>query len=931
MLNHPLLILPPSNQLVSIMKTFISKCIGLVFFIFFSYSETHAQGIYLGDSYLHLYVESNYPSCTYPDGTIDITCPDIINEDSLDLSGMNFVSLEGIQYFTSLRYLDISNNSNELPTSIPFPNSLKVLKCRNIYYQFRLNSLPPELEYYDCSRISNGLGSPAQIPLPPLPATLRYLNCSNNFYSGIINVPPVMDTLICSGNGKGLNSTTFTGITGFTSFPPSLKYLDCSDNVITTLPALPSSLTYLNCSSNIQIYYDGISMEYKFGGITNLPAPLPADLKFLDCSNNYIETIPALPPFLEYLNCSIYWYVFPNPMLTLPNLPPNLRTLIAIYTGITTLPELSDSLRVLNVSSNGSLHCLPHLPQHLQSLNTLSTSIGCLPNIVSGVVLDPVRPLCTPVNNANQCQSFPVVSGNVFYDNNSNGIREPSENYRANIGINLSNGLQTFSNTNGFYNLSADTGTNLLTVAAPAYYAAVPGSLNFNMPTFTSLQTQDIALQPTVMVDSISLTVTPEWAARPGFTQFYTLDYENVGTTTVNPVTIFIYDNTRLEFVSSSDPGVTDNGSSLSFTETNLTPGQRGGYTAIFNVKTTAVPGDTIFVNTSATAGSITVRDSSYTRITASFDPNDKNATPALTPQQVVSGTYIQYLVRFQNTGTDTAFNIVVSDTLNSQLDASSFQMLQTSHPCKVTRNGNNVIFEFLNILLPHKAVNEPASHGYIRFRIKPQSTVGLNSVIPNKVNIYFDYNAPIITNTTNTVITLSPVPLQLLSFRAKLNVAESTVLLNWETRNEINTSIFEIEQSTDAVQFSQMAAVPAWGSGGNLYSRLMSVKPGITYFRLKMIDTDGHYTYSNILKVQLSVLAGGIRILQNPVQINLRVEVIDKSLLNTTAVIFNSAGKLIKTFMLVDGIQKIPLNELAAGQYYIKTIIGTEEFLYSR
>src|SRR5690606_34406594 len=116
-------------------------------------------------------------------------------------------------------------------------------------------------------------------------------------------------------------------------------------------------------------------------------------------------------------------------------------------------------------------------------------------------------------------------------------------------------------------------------------------------------------------------------------------------------------------------------------------------------------------------------------------------------------GTFIHYLIRFQNTGTDTAFNVVVTDTLDARLDAASFQMLEVSHPALIKRNLQELSFEFHNILLPDSNVNEPMSHGYIKFRVRPVSTLLDGDEVNNHASIYFDYNLPVVTNTAVTAI----------------------------------------------------------------------------------------------------------------------------------------------------------------------------------
>ena len=113
--------------------------------------------------------------------------------------------------------------------------------------------------------------------------------------------------------------------------------------------------------------------------------------------------------------------------------------------------------------------------------------------------------------------------------------------------------------------------------------------------------------------------------------------------------------------------------------------------------------------------------------ITGSYDPNDKQAFPrGFTNQNIVQpGTEMDYLIRFQNTGTDTAFTVVVEDELSNDLDPTSFEMSAASHPYSVemeSRAGRTILrWTFNNILLPDSTTDEPGSNGFIRFFISPK------------------------------------------------------------------------------------------------------------------------------------------------------------------------------------------------------------------
>lgn len=103
-----------------------------------------------------------------------------------------------------------------------------------------------------------------------------------------------------------------------------------------------------------------------------------------------------------------------------------------------------------------------------------------------------------------------------------------------------------------------------------------------------------------------------------------------------------------------------------------------------------------------------------------SYDPNDKQGFPAGVGEDhlIEPGQDLEYLIRFQNTGTDTAFQPLIVDVLPPELDLASIRPGASSHPYTygVTPEGW-LTFTFDDIMLPDSNVNEPASHGFVRFR----------------------------------------------------------------------------------------------------------------------------------------------------------------------------------------------------------------------
>jgi uncharacterized repeat protein (TIGR01451 family) len=138
--------------------------------------------------------------------------------------------------------------------------------------------------------------------------------------------------------------------------------------------------------------------------------------------------------------------------------------------------------------------------------------------------------------------------------------------------------------------------------------------------------------------------------------------------------------------------------------------------------------------------------------VIGAYDPNDKIGYPTGYGKDnfIDQNQDIEYLIRFQNTGTDTAFNIVIVDTLPPQLDFANIQFGASSHKYTAELQGKGILkFSFNNINLVDSFKNEAKSHGFVKFTIQQKKDVALGTKIRNNAVIYFDFNAPIFTNTT--------------------------------------------------------------------------------------------------------------------------------------------------------------------------------------
>ena len=583
--------------------------------------------------------------------------------------------------------------------------------------------------------------------LPELPSRLTGLYCGRNQLTTLPELPRSLTSLYCEINN----------LTALPELPSSLTLLYCYDNTLTTLPQLPDNLIELNCyynyitgftaSQGIPILPNSLVNLTCYGNkLTALP-DLPSSLVNLSCGGNQLYTLPELPNSLTSLDCES------NDLYNLPELPSSLTSLNCAWNDLTALPALPNGLIELDANSNFNLSCLPLLSGILTNLNITNTQITCLPNRPNGLFSN--LPICTPTNNKSFCEAYSTISGLVFNDNNKNGIKDAGEfpRKKAKVYVHPS-GQYTFTNNDGYYEIAVDSlKTYTISVEVPKYFMSI--SQTATLTFMGEHNTKDFALKAKKDIKDLSAILTPLASfARPGFSLPFVFEVENRGTTTENGTayvdfpTDYILDSTSINSVNGN------------FNFTNLHPGEVIKMMVYGRLATTATLGDTLKLK-----GIVNIydygTDSVYSNnisevkmlIRGSFDPNDKQGPKTVTPKQVQNGEFIEYTIRFQNTGTDTAFTVVIADTLTSNLLPETLEMMSTSHNCKSTVNGNQVYFEFLNILLPDSNMNEVKSHGYVRFKVKPKNSLKLGQSILNTASIYFDYNKPVVTNTVNTKV----------------------------------------------------------------------------------------------------------------------------------------------------------------------------------
>lgn len=354
-----------------------------------------------------------------------------------------------------------------------------------------------------------------------------------------------------------------------------------------------------------------------------------------------------------------------------------------------------------------------------------------------------------------------TISGIFYNDLNNDGIQDAGEYPLANQIVMITPGsVFATTNVNGYYEVSVDTGTFTITPVNNAPNVTIlPVS---HQTVFYGSYETDSLNNFGVYFDAVyDLRVTLYSSAmRPGFSSAYYLSAYNSGGDTIDASVILHLDPTPV-FNSASPAPSLQGGDSLAWYITAMPPNSQ----RYFYIYITIPPGTPLGTVITSDAVILPVDNdinpsNNYfvysSVVTGSYDPNDKAVLPAgeFSPDMIAAGEYLTYTIRFQNTGTDTAFNVHIIDTLSSNLDVTTFEPVSSSHPFSFNLYGTGIVdFIFNNILLPDSNVNEPGSNGYVAYKAKPRGTLDIGEEIHNTAYIYFDFNEPVVTNTVTTII----------------------------------------------------------------------------------------------------------------------------------------------------------------------------------
>ena len=587
-------------------------------------------------------------------------------------------------------------------------------------------------------------------------------------FEGLTNLIAIEGGFFLSDNSKLRN---FEGLENLNNIGGTL-YLEYGLEMLTNFNGLESlrsvgelnifGLSYIQSFSGLESL-TSINGKFRvngaeisnFIGLENLESVGSISLAYNHNLKNFIG--------LEKLN-SINGNVFDSPFSVRRN--DNLESFEGLE-NLSFISHESDMVRYFVIDDNPSL-------ESLIGLGNLNFSGEMIISVYDNTVLEtccqliPFFDLAQFYNNAPSCNSIDSIylhcieksiQAQAFHDENENGIFDNTEKYL----------VQNFSaDPQVTYGFVDETGINYLYFSEEGAYTIFYDEISPLWTIDPNYNNVEIEIQDSIFQDTIfyfPLTKEIEIArqdidltssiTRCNRETNYWLTYANKGTVNTSGI-VELESDELASFISSDPPPDSTANGKLFWFYNDLYPTYSNKIKVIYEMPGVDDLGEIIDFEAGiqTNEGYADHKAVLSSELICAYDPNDKLSTPSGHGDEnyTLFNDTLEYTIRFQNTGNDTAFNVEIRDELSELLNLNTFKPIASSHnvETKVDIESRIATFKFQDIYLPDSFVNEPASHGFVKYQILGKEGLSENSDVKNTASIYFDHNPAIVTNTVN-------------------------------------------------------------------------------------------------------------------------------------------------------------------------------------
>lgn len=367
----------------------------------------------------------------------------------------------------------------------------------------------------------------------------------------------------------------------------------------------------------------------------------------------------------------------------------------------------------------------------------------------------------------NNCNGIGEIYFPLFYDLNENGLQENDEPFLPQASVLIEpGGFISYGNSingglkhlyYGDYNISYNQN------ATPLWeLTSNPASFDFTLDSINYTDTVSFGLFPTAIISDVNVSMVN---SQPRCNEYVTFDVIaiNEGTTVVDGTLWLTADENILDVIYIDPPDTLVPPNRYGWHFSDLYPGQvvKKQISLQFPGPPGFPIGELLTFETEVYYSDVNGPNGheelvQRIEVECSYDPNDKLVQPVFPDNYALIGENLIYTIRFQNTGNAEAYDVVIKDLLDPNLDLSTFRYIASSHESVLSTylKGNHLTFEFRNIFLPDSTTNFDESQGYVMYSIRANEDIDEETVIDNTAHIFFDYNPAVITNTTeNTML----------------------------------------------------------------------------------------------------------------------------------------------------------------------------------
>lgn len=165
-------------------------------------------------------------------------------------------------------------------------------------------------------------------------------------------------------------------------------------------------------------------------------------------------------------------------------------------------------------------------------------------------------------------------------------------------------------------------------------------------------------------------------------------------------------------------------------------------------------------------------------------------------------------------------------------------------------------------------------------------------------------------------------LPLSWLSVNGRLG-NEQQAIIAWSVE-EVSVAQYSVEKSIDGTTFSSIGTVDGKGDGKHSYSFGESIAlTASAWYRIKQIDQNGHYTYSDVVRVNAAEKSASVKIYPIPVTGQFTIQVSSNKYLNTKATLYDAGGRIQKVIVISDYNTIVDATALPHGLYTLQLVDG--------